>query len=155
MAQRVHYTADTSAAAKYICRKVPSGDMEASAHSFPFMKDAPKRDRTCLPGKLSVRCFMADKYIIGMDPGPSLFDISIDCIAYRNRHWQRKRRFCLLLNDGYASVLPVDITEFQVDDITYAEAHLDPCHYHGDPKKFYRAVIAFSVLLDPLALIFR
>ena len=31
----------------------------------------------------------------------------------------------------------------------------DPRHHHGDPTKFYRAVIAFFVLFDPLALIFR
>ena len=155
MAQRVHYAAGTSTTTKYICRKGPSGDMETSAHSLSFRQDAPKRDRTCLPGEFSIGRFMTDKYIIGTNLRPSLFDISVNRITYRNRHWQRKRCICLLLNDGDASVPPVDITEFQVDDITCTETHFDPRHHHGDPTKFYRAVIAFSVLFDPLALIFR
>ena len=90
-----------------------------------------------------------------MDFGPSLFDISVNRIAHRNRHRQRKRYLCLFLNDGNAPVRPIDILEFQVYDITCTESHSDSDHYHGNPSKRYRVVAAFPVLFDPLALFFR
>ena len=98
---------------------------------------------------------MADEYIIRGDPWPSLFDVSVDRIAYGDRHGQRKRSLCLFLDDGDAPAVPVDVPELQINDITCTKPHPDACHYHGDPPERYRAVSTFPVLLDPFALFFR
>lgn len=155
MAQRVHNIAGTGAAVEYVCRKGPPGDMEASVYGSPFRKDAPQGDRAGLVRKLPIGCLMADEYIIRTDPGTSLFDVSVDRIAYGDRHGQRKRSLCLFLDDGDAPLAPVYVRELQVDDITCPEPHPDARHYHGDPSERYRAVSTFPVLLDLFALVFR